>query len=165
MIFIITYHIQENISYAFFDLTPHFFFFPGTTVVFLFFSYFLLTMERHISILLRLPTCYLFCFSNFCYFANFCVQPSRNVSRLSPYFSPFFLAMQEHSKPLRESLTYYLCAHEEKELIMPEIRQIAYQHVSFCFHFFLGFCFYVAILHALFFSITLSMTVIFSRIL
>ncbi|XP_039777934.1 uncharacterized protein LOC120645215 isoform X2 [Panicum virgatum] len=36
---------------------------------------------------------------------------------------------QEHSKPLRESLTYYLCAHEEKELIMPEIRQIAYQHV------------------------------------
>ncbi|KAG2590202.1 uncharacterized protein LOC120675713 isoform X2 [Panicum virgatum] len=34
---------------------------------------------------------------------------------------------QEHSKPLRESLTYYLCAHEN-ELIMLEIRQIAYQH-------------------------------------
>ena len=161
-------HITFKKTYPMPSLTWHhisFFFPPGTTVVFLFFSYFLLTMERHISILLRLPTCYLFCFSNFCYFANFSVQPSRNVSRLSPYFSPFFLAMQEHSKPLRESLTYYLCAHEEKDLIMPEIRQIAYQHVSFCFHFFLGFCFYVAILHALFFSITLSMTVIFSRIL
>ena len=85
-------HITFKKTYPMPSLTWHHisFFSPGTTVVFLFFSYFLLTMERHISILLRLPTCYLFCFSNFCYFANFCVQPSRNVSRLSPYFSPFF---------------------------------------------------------------------------
>ena len=150
--FIITYHIQENISYAFFDLTLHFLFF---------------CQERQWCFCSSVTSClqwkdtfpfysgYLhatfFCFPNFSYLHIFCHQPSRNVSRLSPYFSPFFLAMQEHSKPLRESLTYYLCAHEEKELIMPEIRQIAYQHVSFCFHFFLGFCFYVAILHALFF--------------
>ena len=36
---------------------------------------------------------------------------------------------QEHAKALRESITYYLCTHEENELIMPEIKDIARQHV------------------------------------
>ncbi|KAG2563427.1 hypothetical protein PVAP13_8KG350910 [Panicum virgatum] len=35
---------------------------------------------------------------------------------------------QEHAKPLRESITYYLCIHEENELIMPEIKDITRQH-------------------------------------
>nr|XP_034570844.1 uncharacterized protein LOC117835599 [Setaria viridis] len=35
---------------------------------------------------------------------------------------------QEHAKRLCESLTYYLCTHEENQLIMPEIRQIVEQH-------------------------------------
>ncbi|KAG2652964.1 hypothetical protein PVAP13_1NG397600 [Panicum virgatum] len=35
---------------------------------------------------------------------------------------------EEHAKPLRESITYYLCTHEENELIMPEIKDIARQH-------------------------------------
>ncbi|KAG2563425.1 hypothetical protein PVAP13_8KG350910 [Panicum virgatum] len=35
---------------------------------------------------------------------------------------------EEHAKPLRESITYYLCIHEENELIMPEIKDITRQH-------------------------------------
>jgi hypothetical protein len=40
------------------------------------------------------------------------------------------LCTQEHAKAQRESLTYYLCTHEENQLIMPEIRHIVKQHVS-----------------------------------
>ena len=40
---------------------------------------------------------------------------------------------QEHAKALRESITYYLCTHEENELILPEIKYIAQQHVSVIF--------------------------------
>jgi len=35
---------------------------------------------------------------------------------------------EEHAKALRESITYYLCTHEENELILPEIKYIAQQH-------------------------------------
>ncbi|KAG2652968.1 hypothetical protein PVAP13_1NG397600 [Panicum virgatum] len=47
------------------------------------------------------------------------------------HFKEFFeppVHQQEHAKPLRESITYYLCTHEENELIMPEIKDIARQH-------------------------------------
>ena len=40
---------------------------------------------------------------------------------------------QEHAKALCESITYYLCTHEENELILPEIKYIAQQHVSVIF--------------------------------
>ncbi|XP_039845831.1 uncharacterized protein LOC120705499 isoform X4 [Panicum virgatum] len=35
---------------------------------------------------------------------------------------------EEHAKVLRESITYYLCTHEENELILPKIKYIAQQH-------------------------------------
>ena len=47
---------------------------------------------------------------------------------LAQFFEPP-VHQQEHAKPLRESITYYLCTHEENELIMPEIKDIARQHV------------------------------------
>jgi hypothetical protein len=37
---------------------------------------------------------------------------------------------QEHAKPIREVITYYLCTHSENEAVMPQIKNIAAQYVS-----------------------------------
>jgi hypothetical protein len=37
---------------------------------------------------------------------------------------------QEHAKPIREVITYYLCTHSENEAVMPQIKEIAAQYVS-----------------------------------
>ncbi|XP_039790110.1 WAT1-related protein At5g07050-like isoform X5 [Panicum virgatum] len=38
---------------------------------------------------------------------------------------------QEHAKPIRESLTYYLCTHEDNEIVLLDIKNIACQHGIF----------------------------------
>jgi hypothetical protein len=40
-----------------------------------------------------------------------------------------FIIIQEHAKPIREALTYYLCTHEDNQFLLPAIRDIAEQHV------------------------------------
>ena len=41
-----------------------------------------------------------------------------------------FLKNQNHAKPLRESLTYYMLAHPFNELMPPETKNILRKHVS-----------------------------------
>jgi len=61
-----------------------------------------------------------------CLHAYFLIKKQHHS--LAQFFEPP-VHQQEHAKPLRESITYYLCTHEENELIMPEIKDIARQHV------------------------------------
>ena len=55
-----------------------------------------------------------------CLHAYFLIKKQHHS--LAQFFEPP-VHQQEHAKPLRESITYYLCTHEENELIMPEIKK------------------------------------------
>jgi hypothetical protein len=52
----------------------------------------------------------------------------RSVDKM---FSNFSIPCREHAKPIRVALTYYLCTHEEIQLLLPAIHDIARQHVIF----------------------------------
>ena len=85
-------------------------------------------MARHISTSKRLV---FFVVIVKCLHAYFLIKKQHHS--LAQFFEPP-VHQQEHAKPLRESITYYLCTHEENELIMPEIKDIARQHVRPLFY-------------------------------
>ncbi|CAO2146162.1 unnamed protein product [Urochloa humidicola] len=47
---------------------------------------------------------------------------------LSYHDNKRFQFKQEHAQPIRESLTYYICTHEENQIIMPQIKQVTQQY-------------------------------------
>jgi len=57
------------------------------------------------------------------------------------YSLPFFFQNQDHAKPIREMVTYYLCTHAENQIVIPEIKLITSRHVSIYIHLFFIFSF------------------------